>query len=777
MSANRMKAEAAVEDRGLQHIEAGYATGKVDVVAAISRRKWLLLLAVAITTSLGAVYYTQKRPTYESSSRILVKNNEVQYPLMDASAGLRQQEKLNTQMILIRSPLIAQLAIERHDLADLQSMAEQADLIKYMLKNLSVARADKQADALDLSFNSTSPEDAATVLNAIIESYKFYLGETQHNISKETLSLITEAKDVLLQQLEEKEAAYREFRRQSPLLWKGRERTNLHQERLGQIERGRAETLLEISDLEAQLAGVKDAVTRGEHREALMMMLDRHLAMRYAGGKDSIRLEAFPDQLLPLLSEEQLLLEAFGEGHPEVKAVRKRIELTKNFIRNQAAEMRDAKSNPELAPTDPLSLYLESVRQELDVNKLKYDRLQVLSEEERVAAKRLMESEVDDEALRNDIARTQQLFDGIIKRLSEINLVKDVGGLDIQVVSPAGIGEKVSPILLTVMLGSVVIGLVLGVGGAYALELADMSFRSPDDIRDQVGVPVVGHIPFILDREHEGVVEGSALDPVLCTFHRPRCHESEAYRAVRTAVYFNMRGKQHRIIQVSSPSPGDGKSTLCANLSISIAQSGRKILLIDADLRRPRVHKLFGIKPDVGLSSFIEGKAEFTDAIYPSGVDNLEIMPCGPMPKNPAELLTSPRFDELLQMLREKYDFVLIDSPPMLAVTDSSVVAARVDAVLLTMRLTKNCRHGLLHSTQMIDNIGAEILGIIVNFVGGTRRDAYLYGASYGYGSGRYYGKYGYGNKYEFKNYYAEAGGDQPHQLNGSAANETLPSA
>jgi capsular exopolysaccharide synthesis family protein len=147
-------------------------------------------------------------------------------------------------------------------------------------------------------------------------------------------------------------------------------------------------------------------------------------------------------------------------------------------------------------------------------------------------------------------------------------------------------------------------------------------------------------------------------------------------------------GEGHKVIQVTSPNSGDGKSTLAANVAVSIAQSGKKTLLIDADLRKPRQHKIFNVPAPAGLAAIIADQAEVADVIQQTAVRDLWVLPCGPRPPDPAELLTSPRFPELLDLLRERYEYVVLDSSPLLAVTDPSVVAPRVDGVLLTLRIS-----------------------------------------------------------------------------------------
>jgi capsular exopolysaccharide synthesis family protein len=187
---------------------------------------------------------------------------------------------------------------------------------------------------------------------------------------------------------------------------------------------------------------------------------------------------------------------------------------------------------------------------------------------------------------------------------------------------------------------------------------------------------------------------------------------------VRTALFFHTRGAGHTVLQITSPNMGDGKSTLSANLAISIAQSGRKVVLVDADFRRPRLHRLFRVKAVAGLATVIAGGAEPFACVQESGIGGLAVLPAGPRPLNPAELLTSPRLEEVLEQLRERYDYVVVDTPPLLAVTDPCVIAPRVDGVLLNLRIGKNSRPAAERAREMLAALGAKVLGVVVNGVG-----------------------------------------------------------
>ena len=295
-----------------------------------------------------------------------------------------------------------------------------------------------------------------------------------------------------------------------------------------------------------------------------------------------------------------------------------------------------------------------------------------------------------------------------------------------------------------------------GFGLAYLVDIADKTFRSPDEITKQLGLPLIGHIP-VMSTSKKFKTDESLIDSVICSYHRPKSQTSEAFRAVRTALYFNTQGKQNSVIQVTSPTPGDGKSTVACNLAVSIAQSGKRVLLVDGDMRRPTIHHMFGIKSNEGFATVLAGKSQWEDHVFTcEEVDGLSILPCGPKPANPAELITSPRVKQLINEMRESYDFVVIDTPPVLAVTDPCPVAARVDGVILTIRIKKNVKISANRAAEILGSIGANVVGVVVNGVGvqsgygsqysyGAYRSGYSYsgyGQGYGYGYGYGYGKY-----------------------------------
>jgi capsular exopolysaccharide synthesis family protein len=221
-------------------------------------------------------------------------------------------------------------------------------------------------------------------------------------------------------------------------------------------------------------------------------------------------------------------------------------------------------------------------------------------------------------------------------------------------------------------------------------------------------------------------------------FKDPTSLAAEACRSIRTNMLFISAQKEFSLFSVTSPGPQDGKTTVAINLAVTMAQAGGRILLIDTDMRRPRVHKSFGLKSDRGISNVIAGDVPLKDAIHKSEVPNLDILPCGPTPPNPAELLHTERFRQILVECRGSYDRVILDSPPIGPVTDPAIIGSATDGVVLVLRAGHTTREATKFARRQLGDAGARILGLVINQ---TDRKGGRYGYGYGYYAsyGRYY--------------------------------------
>ncbi|HMB96033.1 MAG TPA: polysaccharide biosynthesis tyrosine autokinase, partial [Tepidisphaeraceae bacterium] len=360
-------------------------------------------------------------------------------------------------------------------------------------------------------------------------------------------------------------------------------------------------------------------------------------------------------------------------------------------------------------------------------------QLQTTLEKERHATVGLNVKEVEYEELAQEAQRTERSLDLLDSRMKEVNVTEDTGSLNVSVLETAKPGSlPVSPKRAQSLGIALVVGLMMGVGGAMLRDMMDQRLRSAEEIASVLDLPILGGIPHIIGK-FAAIERGQEISL------RPHSDVAEAYRTIRTAVYFGLaEEKEAKTILITSPAPGDGKTTTISNLAIAIAQAGRSVLVIDADCRRPVQHKIFKLHDGPGLSSLLAGKATLEQVIQKTNVDHLEIMPCGSLPHNPAELLNSQVFVDLLSEVSKRYDQVLVDSPPVVPVTDARILAASCDVTILVLRADRSTRKLAEHARDALSSVGANLLGVVVNDVP-RGKEGYGY---YYYG----YGRYGYRN-------------------------------
>jgi capsular exopolysaccharide synthesis family protein len=728
--------------------EAAAATSR-NLLLVFWRRKALVLAGTVVGLVIAGLVYAQSTPVYQSSAQVLVvKKGGGPMPLEGGDPrAVYMEDYLTTHLLLIKSQLIVERAVKKRDLGRLPSLQGKGDPAAVVRAGLGAER-EKDAsggapnNVINLTYSCTVAEDCPAVLNAIIDCYKEFLDETYHIVSDDTVAQITKGRDALKTQLDEKEKEYYGFREKSPLIWKGKDGINVQQERVAGIEARRSALMMRRADLEQRLKKVLEAVEQKRPR-AEILALGAEPEVGEEGkpaAKPSEGQHTLEDQLVALQLQEQQLLEDFGEDHPQVRSVHKRIGLLRDFLNH-----RDGSGDPTVLglgerPADPVDICVQKLRGELGQTETLLQSLTNLLAGEQKAARELNTYESQDEHFQEDIKQTREVIAAVVKRLDEMSMARDAGGFDARPLSRPGSGGRTAPSLLYILASGLLLGTLAGAGLGYLAELSDKGFRTADEIRRRLGMPVIGHIPQMTpDEAAKAAVESGAiaLDPYLCTHYRPKSVDAESYRAVRTALYFNAQGGGHNLIQITSPDMGDGKSTLIANLAVSIAQSGKKVILVDADLRRPRIHKMLGLPAvSVGLASVIAGQAALGEAVQQTVVPGLEVLPCGPHPPNPAELLTSPRLKELLDELRGRYDFVLVDTPPLLAVTDPCVVAPRVDGVVLALRISRKSRPTAERAREILSTLGVRVLGVVVNGVtrgkAGSRYGASSYDYTYG---------------------------------------------
>jgi capsular exopolysaccharide synthesis family protein len=429
-------------------------------------------------------------------------------------------------------------------------------------------------------------------------------------------------------------------------------------------------------------------------------------------GPNPVELAA--SQLLPLLIEEQKLLRDFSDDHPDVVNVRRSIAKLKEFYATRGVSLtsltgRDANGQQ----IDVVSGYLQFLKQQLEEIDHRDAELAKLYDSETKAVKDITKFLVADQYLSDELERLKAQWNAIVTNVSHLDLTRDSKDYSLKLLAP--VREEWSLKRYLKIVGAAT-GFVLALfAGLIVLrELRDTTIKSAADVRKLIdGAQVLGSVPHLAVNPAEFDPD-VPLDPSLCYFHRPSSVEAEAYRSVRTALLVGLHPQQ-KVIQVSSPEPGDGKSTFISNLAIALAQSGKRVLLIDADLRRPTLHRLFHARQEIGTAEVLTGEIQLVNALQESRVENLWLLTAGLNPPNPAETLLSPRLDQLLDEARREFDLVLVDTPPLLVVSDPCIVASRTDGSLLVVRTRKSSRLAIRQTNHLLQQHGIPLLGVVAN--------------------------------------------------------------
>lgn len=642
----------------------------------------------------------------------------------------------------------------------------------------------RNSETMSVSFRSPDPGTVRQSLEAILKAYDEQLRSTYQDIGEETAKLIKKASENLNKDIVQKRTAYAKFREENKdqLLMIDGQLANTHSKRLADLlsQYGQLESrALTIQTEIKQIEGI--AATKPVDPSAALAVLAK--LNELTGGvllhqKDGAGMSAAPstleiNQLTDLMLKEIELSSRFGADHPKMQDSRDKIKMLSGLIdkleeeRKQASEQIAGQTEgTSLAlqlpksPDEWVSTYAGILNQDLKRVDAEKEVLGKAIGDVRQLAQTLDRIIVQDTNLREEIRQAESLNVQILTRLDEIDIVKQSGGTRAIILNPASSARQVAPSLIQILALSGILGCLLGVGVGYLLEQGKGTFSSPMDITRTLELPILGQVPAIEARRVKRSNQLASVPQTIITAHQPSSSISESFRAIRTSLYFSGEGKDSQVIQVTSPTPGDGKSTLISNLAVSIAKSGKRVLLIDADLRRPTLHRIFGVDNNVGLVSYLaDGAADKIEPI-PTLITGLSILPSGPSVSNPSELLSTARLAELIASLRESYDFVLIDTPPILAVTDPLTVAARVDGVIMAIRIANGIQFSSKRAKEALDRVGANVLGIVVNgfspnsaFARGVAKD-YGYSGSYGYG---YRSGYGYS-----RNPYAEPYSERP---------------
>ncbi len=703
-------------------------SGSSSNILATIQRRWPWLLLGAVLGAIGGfLLFSTKAPIYQSTAQVLVIKKRTDVSTGSDSRSNFVEDYVATQVTLLRSERILIAAAKRIDPSRLNHAfpTDERDRAKVLAALLSVAR-DKDVstsaaggtNVLNLAFRGSHPDDCRQLLSAVIATYQAELSTLYDTATQDKIDLLALQLKQFKTELDtaetgrvESEAKLRKITPEDLTLVRGR--VSKETEALRSLQ-------LEEIGLRNQVELIRNTPADRAARVETLAKLGEQVRSLGLSRQD---LDNTENAVRKLQLDRAEYFKKYNVDHPLIQSIDAQIAFLNEL--NQKANPRPA--GMELDQLAIVERVLDG-RWKVIQQQLKYTTASL--DDDKSILSQAANPSIDSEYWKQQVVDRKRRIDDAMTQKNQIEVTRGAGGFQASIINePTLEPTPVAPRLSQSLMLGVAAGLLFGFLLAAFAELSDQSFRSPADIRKRLGMSLIGHIPPI--RTTVPVEVELALEPTLVAALRPKSSEAEAYRGVRTAIFFNLNGSGHQMIQVTSPNQGDGKSTLAANLAISIAQSGRRVILVDCDLRRPRIERLFHLSDNgLGLVSVILGECEPAAAGRPSGIENLTILTSGPKPSNPAELLTSPRFQVAIEKLRADYDFVILDTPPLLAVSDASVVAPRADGVILVFRMSNKARPTAERARDMLAQLGAKVIGVVVN---GSGRAKEGYGGYGGY--------------------------------------------
>jgi polysaccharide biosynthesis transport protein len=684
----------------------------------VIRRRWRLIVAAAAACCLPAgLYLACAARLYEATARILIVPHDARSLGATGDEAVRHPEAredfIPTQIAILQSqsvvgPVIASVGPEGlPTLYGGDSRMIPALARRIASGYLKFSRPDKAALTVAIDYRAGTPEEATRFVQEIIRSYERYLEEKGKDGNSQVIARVSRARDELGRQVGRLEAEYLEFQQSHPQLLElvndGGGRPILAS-RLQELERAANEASLKVLKLKSQLDLGRKLAEQGTELWSLafaIAQLGGDPGAALVAPSPGAALASSSDYVRQLVKEEQELVARHGAGFSKARELQDQIREAEQLANDSAAFLDRGKVRQLLAS---IELGLEAV-EGLRVEIGRQYREETLQSKERLAGV------ARGRELRSSLERQKALLASVVDQLKRAELSEDSTGVHVKVIEPASSSATpVSPRTGLTLALTLLVSVALGFGSALVADGFDDRVRSLAELREITEFEVLGMIPRLTgDQLH--AAHGSGL---LCHY-LPQSLPSEDYKAFRTKLELLCRDRQAKVILVTSPTASEGKSSTASNLSISLAHAGRKVLLVDADLRRPSLHASYGLRLDPGLTHVLKGVLSFQRVVQATPVENLELLAAGPGVSNPAELLAWPSLAPFLEEARRHYDVIVIDSSPLLIVTDPSIIAPLADGVILVVDGTRVRAREAAMAAEMLQAVRTSVLGILVN--------------------------------------------------------------
>ena len=715
-----------------------------DYLDVIFRRKWLIISVLALTFISTVIFTLSSIKIYKSSATMEVKQETPKVTKFEelVSAKLNVREFYETQVQLLRSFALAHRIINKMDLSNhpvvvetlyssqdhigiaqgiknfiksllpkdkkkerakrgliTEEVMKERALLNYINSNLEVS-LKRNSMLIDISFTSPSRELSKDIVNTAAD--EFVKWEIDKRLDKSR-----SARDFLMKQIDQAKID----------LERAEEKLNQFAKMTGIVSLD-----TKLNSVYSQLEELNSALA-----QARVELISKEAVYNQAATDEPSHLpQVMKSQIIGNLKEEYARIQSeyenlavtFRDDYPEVKAIKARMESIEKRIGNEEGKIFLAIKNE----------YMSSLKKSRSLqSSVKLQKGLAIDLNERATQYKIMDREVQ---------TNKAIYQSLLERLKEIESMVGINSSNIYIVDRAALSifPYKPKVFLNLML-AIIVGLFFGIGLAFFMEYFEDSITDPDQISERFQIPILGVVPFVKNDGYP--IEESFIND-------PKSAMSESLRTARVSIQLSGDSNHAKSFLLTSTGPEEGKTTLAINLAMTFAGANEKVILVDADMRKPRVHKALALESGGGdngkvLSSFLAGVID-KGYIYNTKVENLHVIPAGPIPPNPVELLASNRFTKLMDHLREHFDRIIFDSPPFHGFADILVLSQKVGGVILVSSIGETSRDSLRHFKKDLLNVNGTILGCIVNKVKLSKR--YGYHSYYKYYRA-YYSDYG----------------------------------
>jgi capsular exopolysaccharide synthesis family protein len=730
-----------------------------DLVEILYKSRWLIAACFAVVVALTAAYTFTSAPEYEARSTLQV-NTQNATPQIGELFGFENafRNVLNEIQILksrtiaerVAEELVARpLPLDGPDFSVLEPPDDGTELtVAGVIARLrdsyvKIVPLSQDVDFIEIVVTSTNPEEAAEIARLYAETYLEYNRRASRERMKVAVDYLSGVTDDLFTDLQTSENSLSGFRSDESVVDPIEEARSLIQQKAS-LEGLRVEAESELQASAAEV-GVLE-----EQLDAILPGLASRLSS--GGGLTVERMAARIAELQveleekkaknPQLVQNPQLDPTYVQELAQVKALQEQLDARARTLVENAGLSSSGES--ALSSEETLERITE-IQGQLLVKRVMVRALEARLEplKQNLAAIdatliQLPERDIQLSRLNRTVETRASLYTELLKKLQEARIAEQSELGYIEIVDNAVVPtQSVRPrIPLNLALGAL-LGLLLGVAASFVRNALDNKVRRPEDVR-RAGLNVIGAIPNLsriiksdFDGQKRVTLNGGRYDTALVTLLNPLSPISEGYRRLRTNIQYNDPDREMRVIMVTSAEPGEGKTVTSSNLAVAFAQSGRRTVYVDADLRRASGHKMYGISREPGLVELLFDPTNNHIESFRSTIDDLYMIPAGRNVPNPAEVLESMRMRDLLRMLREEFDIVVVDTPPVLAVADALLLSRQTDACVMVCSANSTNFHALESSAQMLRDVDAPVVGVVLNKLERSSSSSYSYGYSY----------------------------------------------